>query len=230
MNIIIPMAGRGSRFRDSDLPKPLIEFNGKPMIQHTVKHLGLLEHRHVFVCLEEHVQEYDLPTVFSKFLRNFEIVGLPEVTNGAATTVMAASSKVSADDEILVVNSDQLLFWNKDVILNNYGTIFCFEGSGNKWSYAKVDADGRVLQVAEKVQISSHATAGMYHWKKFSYYAEAYKKMVEANDRTNGEFYVAPVYNYALQHGIYIKHVDDVIQVGTPEELTEHLEKQHELD
>jgi dTDP-glucose pyrophosphorylase len=234
MKIIIPMAGLGSRFTTVgyDLPKPLIPFLDKPMIQHVVEHLGLLNLHHVFLCQREHIEKYKLKKVFAKFVKNFSIVAIDGLTDGAATTVSKAVEEVSVDDEVIIVNSDQLLHWDRDVeSLTANGTIFCFPGYGDKWSYCTTGANGNVTKVAEKVQISNCATAGMYYWKQFGDYLAAYEKMVTANDRTNNEFYVAPVYNYALDLGIKIKYVDKVEQVGTPEELAEYLQgKQHGLD
>jgi NDP-sugar pyrophosphorylase family protein len=228
MKIIIPMAGLGSRFtaQGHSCPKPLITFLGKPMIQHVTEHLGLLDLPHIFLCQTNHIEQYNLTKVCSKFVKNFTIVPVNGLTNGAATTVSLAKSVVKKDDEVILVNSDQLLHWDRDIasLVNNNGTIFCFTGEGNKWSYATTGADGNVTKVAEKVQISNCATAGMYHWKRFGDYLEAYEKMVAANDRTNNEFYVAPVYNYALDLGIKIKYVDEVEQVGTPEELALYLQ------
>jgi dTDP-glucose pyrophosphorylase len=234
MKIIIPMAGLGSRFtaQGHTEPKPLIKFLGKPMIQHVVEHLGLLDLHHVFLCQADHIEKYKLKKVFNKFVKKFTIVAIDGLTDGAATTVSKAAEVVAPDEEVIIVNSDQLLHWDKDVSsLTANGTIFCFPGYSNKWSYCTTGADGNVTKVAEKVQISNCATAGMYHWAQFSDYLAAYEKMVAANDRTNNEFYVAPVYNYALDLGIMIKYVDDVEQVGTPEELEEYLQGQAcELD
>jgi len=227
MIVVMPMAGLGSRFSSQgyDEPKPLIQFLGKTMIQHVVEHLGLPQCKHVFLCQKTHVKQYDLKNLFSTFLTDFEIVEIDGVTDGAATTVSMAAKVISPDDEIMIVNSDQLIYWNKDINFADAGTIFCFHGNGPKWSYASINESGRVVKVAEKVQISNNATSGMYHWKRFGDFIEAYNKMIEANDRTNNEFYVAPVYNYAVHLGVTIRYVDGVDQVGTPEELSMYLEK-----
>jgi len=229
MKIIIPMAGLGSRFASHGYaePKPLIQFKGKTMIRHVVEHLDLLEHEHIFICQKQHVADYNLHNHFDSFVPNFKIVTVNGLTDGAATTVSKVDGIVDYDDEVMIVNSDQLLHWDKNLLagLSCAGTIFCFYGTGPKWSYAKVDEIGFVTKVAEKIQISEYATAGMYQWNKFGYYMESYYRMVAANDRTNNEFYVAPVYNYALHMGIGIRMVNYVDQVGTPEELEEYLNK-----
>jgi dTDP-glucose pyrophosphorylase len=225
MKVIIPMAGVGSRFSTQGYsnPKPLIQFLGKPMIQQVVEHLGLTHLGHVFLCQKTHIQQFNLRELFETFLTDFEIVEVDGLTDGAATTVTLAKQVVDTDDEVMIVNSDQLVHWDKNIDFADAGTIFCFHGNGTKWSYAAIDDSGKVTKVAEKVQISNHATSGMYHWKKFGYFLDAYAQMVAANDRTNNEFYVAPVYNYALDKGVTIRYVDGVDQVGTPEELSEYL-------
>lgn len=231
MKVIIPMAGLGSRFSSQGYedPKPLIQFLGKPMIQHVVEHLGLQDYEHIFLCQESHVEKYKLHELFSSFLKKYTIVEIDGLTQGAACTVMMADSWIDPDESVILVNSDQLVYWDKNVTAlekgNFGGCIFCFPGEGSKWSYAKVNLQGLVTEVAEKVQISEHATSGMYYWKKWQYFMDAAQAMIVANDRVNNEFYVAPVYNYALDKKITIEYVQDVDQVGTPEELNQYLAK-----
>ena len=232
MKIVVPMAGLGSRFSTQGYedPKPLIEFLGKPMIRHVIEHVGLMNLEHIFLCQKSHIEKYKLHELFSSFMDNFKIVEVDGLTEGAACTVMLANSVLSPDDSVMLVNSDQLVHWDRDIVdtLESSefgGCIFCFPGEGPKWSYAKVDLQGLVTEVAEKKQISEHATSGMYYWKKWQYFMDAANAMISANDRTNNEFYVAPVYNYAVDKKITIEYVDYVDQVGTPEELNEYLAK-----
>lgn len=226
------MAGLGSRFSSQGYedPKPLIQFLGKPMIQHVVEHVGLLENEHIFLCQKTHIEKYKLHDLFSSFLSNFRIVEVDGLTEGAACTVMLADSVLSPDDEVMLVNSDQLVQWDKDSLdiaaaENLGGLIYCFKGEGPKWSYAKLDHNGLVIEVAEKRQISEHATSGMYYWAKWQYFVEATNAMIAANDRVNNEFYVAPVYNYAVDKRIGVEYVLHVDQVGTPEELNDYLSR-----
>lgn len=232
MKIVVPMAGLGSRFSTQGYedPKPLIQFLGKPMIQHVVEHVGLMNLEHIFLCQKTHIEKYKLHELFSSFLKNYKIVEVDGLTEGAACTVMLADSVLSPDDSVMLVNSDQLVHWDRDIVdtleASEFGgCIFCFPGEGPKWSYAKVDLQGLVTEVAEKRQISEHATSGMYFWKKWQYFVDATNAMIAANDRVNNEFYVAPVYNYAVDKKITIEYVDYVDQVGTPEELNEYLQK-----
>lgn len=225
------MAGLGSRFSSQGYsdPKPLIKFLGKHMIQHVVEHVGLMQNEHIFLCQKTHVEKYKLHELFASFLSNFKIVEVDGLTEGAACTVMLADSVLNPDDEVLLVNSDQLVHWDRD--LNELhgddvgGAIYYFKGTGPKWSYARINREGYVIEVAEKKQISDYATSGMYYWKKWSYFMDAAKEMIAENDRTNNEFYVAPVYNYAIDKKIIVIPVGAVDQVGTPEELNEYLER-----
>ncbi len=107
------------------------------------------------------------------------------------------------------------------------GGIPCFYGEGTDWSYAKVGDAGFVVEVAEKVQISNDATAGYYYWSKGSDFVKYAEQQIEHNDRTgiNKEFYVAPVYNWAIKDGkkIVISMVDKIYELGTPEYLESYL-------
>lgn len=223
------MAGLGSRFSTQgyENPKPLIEFLGKPMVQHVVEHIGLMHLEHIFLCQKSHVEKFKLHELFSSFMPKYQIVEIDGITEGAACSVLLAEHVMNDQDDFMIVNSDQLTYWDKDVdylkSIAAAGLIFCFKGEGPKWSYAKLDENGKVDQVAEKKQISDHATSGMYYWRRWSDFRSATQAMIAANDRVNNEFYVAPVYNYALDKGIVIKYVDGVDQVGTPEELNEYL-------
>ena len=227
------MAGLGSRFSTQgyDKPKPLIEFLGKPMVQHVIEHLGLQQLTHVLICQKSHVEKYRLYDLFASFLNDYHIIEVDGVTEGAAITVSLADAVIDDTESVMIVNSDQLVEWDRDVeyLEQRDGCIFCFHGEGTNWSYAEVNESGYVTKVAEKIQISNHATSGMYFWKQWKDFKDALRLMIIANDRTNNEFYTAPVYNWTPKK-IQIKYVDAVHQVGTPEELSAYLQKINNTD
>ncbi len=219
------MAGNGSRFTSQGYqhPKPFIPVNGKPMIKRVVESLLLFEHEHIFVGKAEHLAYYDMDKIFPHL--KFRTIPMYFTTEGAALTVEAASAYFGADEDFLIINSDQLFHYNNHEVeeVRNSGVdgnIWCFKGTGTNWSYARLGEDGYVTEVAEKKQISEYATGGMYYWKSFRNYQASLKRMMEANDRVNNEFYVAPVYNY-MEPGqkVSIRMLDDIDQLGTPEEL-----------
>ena len=160
---------------------------------------------------------------------NIEVVQLNGITEGAACTLLTAKEFIDNKVPLLSFNSDQMIDYDPNETYSRLslhdGGMPCFKGQGPKWSYAKTDEDGYVIEVAEKKQISDDATAGYYYWSRGSDFVKYAEEMIEADDRLNNEFYVAPVYNYAVKAGkkIVITQVDRVYQMGTPEDLEEYL-------
>jgi len=234
-NILIPMAGRGSRFEEQGYTdkKPFIDVNGKPMIHRVIENLGMefdKEYMFIMICLQEDFDKYDF-TEFEKVIghNSYDVVILDDVTEGAAQTILQAKDLIDDDTPLMTMNSDQLVDWDIERLFEMCeqfdGVIPCFYGEGNAWSYARTLDNGYVQEVAEKKQISKYATAGYYYWKKGSDFVKYAEQMIEQNSRTNGEFYVAPVYNWAIKDGkkIGIGMVDEIYELGTPEYLEEYL-------
>jgi len=234
-NILIPMAGRGSRFEEQGYTdkKPFIDVNGKPMIHRVIKNLGMefdKEYMFILICLQEDFDKYDF-TEFEKVIghNSYDVVILDDVTEGAAQTVLTAKHLINDDTPLMTMNSDQLVDWDVERLFEMCeqfdGVIPCFYGEGNAWSYARTLDNGYVQEVAEKKQISKYATAGYYYWKKGSDFVKYAEQMIKDNSRTNGEFYVAPVYNWAVKDGkrIGVFMVDKLYSLGTPEDLQEYL-------
>ena len=204
------MAGRGARFADAGYkdPKPLIDIHGKRMIEVVINNLTpICEHRFIFVCQKKHVLAYNLDAIFANACKNYEIVTINGFTEGAAITALKARAFFDNDAPLMIANSDQWV----DLDINNYlqdmenrnlsGSMLTMKASDPKWSYAKVNGNGYVSEVVEKVVISDEATVGIYNFSKgsdFCYFADF---MVKENIRSNGEFYVAPVYSYMADKG-----------------------------
>ncbi len=233
MNVLIPMAGRGSRFADVGytFPKPLIEVNGKPMIQVVLENLNI-EANYTFVVRKEHYDKYSLQYLLSLISPGCNIVQVDEITEGSACTTLLAKEFINNDDSLLLANSDQFMEWNSNECLYAFnadgidGGILTFKATHPKWSYAKVGTDGFVKEVAEKKPISEDATVGVYFWNKGSDYVKYAEQMIGKNIRTNGEFYICPVFNEAIEDGkkIRIKEIERMWGIGTPEDLNYFLE------
>jgi HAD superfamily hydrolase (TIGR01509 family) len=233
MNVLIPMAGAGSRFSQAGytFPKPLIEVHGKPMIQMVVENLNIDAH-FIFLVQKEHYEKYNLKQVLSIIKPGCEIVIVDGMTEGAACTTLLASGLIDNENPLLMANSDQLVEWNSNECLYAFdadeidGGILTFKATHPKWSYAKMGEDGFVEEVAEKNPISDNATVGIYYWKHGSDYVKYANQMIEKDIRTNNEFYVCPVFNEAIQDGkkIRIKEVSEMWGIGTPEDLNYYLE------
>ena len=232
MNIVIPMAGEGSRFvaQGYEKPKPLIDVDGVPMIQKVVESLDL-DGRYIFIVRKEHVEKYNVDIFLKSITKDCEVVVVDEVTEGAACTVLLAEHLIDTDENLVMVNSDQYFEWDSTQFMyRNHetkvdGSILTFQADHPKWSYAKTDTRGFVTEVAEKKVISNNATVGLYYWAKGSDFVKYTKQMIGKDIRVNNEFYVAPVFNEAIADDkrISIYNVDEMWGLGTPNDLELYL-------
>ena len=235
MNVLIPMAGRGSRFASQGytFPKPLIEVKGKPMIQVVVENLNI-KANYTFIVQKEHYEKYSLNYLLPLIAPDCNIVQVDGITEGAACTTLLAKEFIDNDEPLIMANSDQFVEWDSNETLYAFqndgidGGIITFPATHPKWSYAKLGDDGYVSEVAEKKPISEHATVGIYYWKKGSDYVKYAEQMIDKDIRTNNEFYVCPVFNEAIQDGKKIRNKDiqknGMWGIGTPEDLSYFLE------
>lgn len=232
VNILIPMAGAGTRFAQAgyQLPKPLIDVDGIPMIQKVIENLNI-DANYIFIVQKEHYEKYNLKSYLNLMVPGCQIVLAGDVRNGAAWDTLLAKQFINNDRHLLIVNSDQFVKWNSCdfmyAMLSAYcdGGILTFKANHPKWSYAKVGADGYVSEVAEKKVISEDATVGIYYWKRGSDYVRFAEQMIAKNIRVNNEFYVCPVFNEAIQdcQKIKIFPAEEMWGLGTPEDLNNFL-------
>ena len=237
MNVLIPMAGAGSRFSQAGytFPKPLIEVNGKPMIQVVVENLNIDAH-YIFLVQKDHYEKYNLKQLLNLIAPDCDIVIVDGMTEGAACTTLLAEHLIDSDKPLLMANSDQYVEWDSNEALYEFsasnadGGILSFKATHPKWSFAKTGEDGFVSEVAEKNPISDNATVGIYYWKHGSDYVKYANQMIDKNVRTNNEFYVCPVFNEAIQDGkkVRLKMIDKMWGIGTPEDLNYFLENNKE--
>jgi dTDP-glucose pyrophosphorylase len=234
MNVLIPMAGAGSRFQQAGytFPKPLIEVHGKPMIQVVAENINI-DARHVYVVQQSHYEKYNLKSLLNLISPGCAIVQVDGVTEGAACTSLLAKEYINNDEPLLIANSDQYIDWDSNEFMYSMtadeidGGILTFTATHPKWSFAKLDEDGFVCEVAEKKPISNIATAGIYYWKKGSDYVRLAEQMITKDVRTNNEFYVCPVFNEAIEAGLKIKtyQIEKMWGLGTPEDLASFTER-----
>lgn len=238
LNIVIPMAGAGSRFVKAGYitPKPFIEVLGKPMIVRVLENLSYQDARYILIVRKDHIQKEKL--LIDKLKQEFNVVFIPidKLTEGAACTVLFARKYINDETPLLVANSDQII----DMKLSDYiddcknrsldGSILTFIDKSRdiKWSYAKLDENKIVEEVREKEAISDFATVGLYYYEKGKDYVNSAIDMIIENERVNDEFYTCPVYNYFIKHnakiGIYNIEQYQMHGLGTPEDLESYKE------
>ena len=233
MNVLIPMAGAGSRFQQAGytFPKPLIDVEGKPMIQVVVDNLNI-DATYIYVVQKKHRARYNLDTLLNLITPNCKIVEVDVITEGAACTTLLAKEYIDNDQPLVMANSDQFVEWDSNEFMYKMieqkvdGGILTFKATHPKWSFVKVDKYGYVTEVAEKNPISDIATVGVYYWAKGSDYVKYAEQMIEKNIRTNNEFYTCPTFNEAISDGKKIKtfSIDKMWGLGTPEDLNYYLE------
>jgi beta-phosphoglucomutase-like phosphatase (HAD superfamily)/dTDP-glucose pyrophosphorylase len=234
LNILIPMAGAGSRFEQAGytFPKPLIEVNNKPMIQVVVDNLNI-DANYIYVVQKSHRKKYNLDTMLNLITPGCKIVEVDNLTEGAACTALLAKDYINNNTPLFFANSDQFVEWDSNEFMykmnetNADGGIVTFKATHPKWSFAKVNPHtGLVEEVAEKNPISDDATVGYYYWKHGSDFIKYAEQMIEKNIRVNNEFYVCPVFNQAIEDAKEIRtfNVKKMWGLGTPEDLNYYLE------
>jgi dTDP-glucose pyrophosphorylase len=237
LNVLIPMAGAGSRFVAAGytFPKPLIQVQDKPMIQLVTENLGL-DANFIYVAQKEHREKYNLDTMLNLISPGCKIIEVDGITEGAACTALLAKEFIDNDNPLFFANSDQYVDWNPVEFMyemqerNADGGIVTFKATHPKWSFAKVDDNGLVTEVAEKNPISDNATVGYYYWKHGSDFVKYAQQMIEKNIRVNNEFYVCPVFNEAIDDNKQIRthEAKGMWGLGTPEDLEYYLKNYKE--
>jgi beta-phosphoglucomutase-like phosphatase (HAD superfamily)/dTDP-glucose pyrophosphorylase len=232
-NILIPMAGNGSRFFNAGYkdPKPLIDVDGKPMIQRVVENIEI-PGNYIFIVQAEHYKKYNLQSRLTDLVPGCKIIQVNGVTDGAARTALLAKEHIDNSRPLIIANSDQILEWDSSKFIAQLleigvdGNMALFFANEDKWSYAKIQ-NNRIIGVAEKVVISNNASTGIYGWAKGSDYVKYAEQMIDKNIRVNDEFYICPVYNEAIQDNkrILPLFVSKMYGVGTPEDLEAFLLK-----
>ena len=231
INVIIPMAGEGKRFSDVGytIPKPFIPVHKKPMVQAVVENLNI-DGKHIFIIQKKHSVGNNLETFLKALKPDSVVIDIDDLTEGPACTALLADVHID-DNPLIIVNCDQMIH---DFDVNKLlefcdkneadGILGAFLSSSKKNSYMKIDPQGEVTEIKEKIVISNIATNGLHFWKNGRDFVKSAKEMIEAGERYNNEFYIAPTYNYLIKDGkkilpfFYNLHWP----IGVPEDLNKY--------
>lgn len=234
MNVVIPMAGLGSRFKNAgiDIPKPLIEVDGKTLIEHSVMSLGI-PGTYYFITRQYKDSAYNdkMVKVFDSLNIKYKEIRLDHDQKGAADAALYAEKYINNDDELIITNCDQLLKWNSQQFLNLInitasGSVVLYESNSPKDSYAQIE-NGKVVKIVEKDPISSDALIGVHYWKHGKYFVRSAKELLIDNAWSHKESYISETYNYLIEEGHFIDYYkisnNLYICLGTPEHVEEYL-------
>ena len=226
MILVVPLAGRGVRMNEYTLPKPLVTVAGRPMIAWALDSLKDIPRRQlVFVTLAEHERDFGI----AKQLRELggpdaAIVLLPGVTAGQLCTVLEARQFFRDEEDLLIASADTMVVSDLGRTIaarrpDCRGIISVANLPGERWSFARTDATGQVVEVAEKVRISDHASTGLYYFARTADFLETADEMISRQEKTRGEYYVIPVYQKYIERGwrVDIDRARQMWDLGTPE-------------
>ena len=238
VQVVIPAAGQGSRFANQGwlVPKPFIDLNGKPMIEHVLENVTPPLASPILIARTDHLESFlvsNLPQRFS----SSQVVKLSDLTEGTACTVLKARKLIDLDKPLLIANSDQIVDFSvvdfiEDCLDRHLdGSILVFRDftRNPKWSFALTDENGYVTRVAEKDPISDLATVGIYFFSRASWFINGALDMIVDQERINGEYYTCPVYNKMIaadaKVGVYEVARDDMHGLGTPEDFCDYIQR-----
>lgn len=239
MKVVVPMAGRGSRFANKGFatPKPLISVAGKPMLFWALQSLESLVYQDlILIILREHEEAFHVVDQVKSWLpeKSIHAVLLEDVTEGQLCTVLAAEQHLD-ESPVLIAASDtyiptQLGTWLAQYPSDTKGVISTINLPGERWSFAKTEKNSHLVkEVAEKHRISDHCSTGLYYFSSGKVLKSRGEAMIQNQETTKGEYYVIPVYQKMIEAGepVYIAPEKEMWDMGTPEAkatFEEHLQ------
>lgn len=243
INILIPMAGAGSRFKAEgyELPKPFIDVNGKMMIERVLDGVNY-PNAHYTLIIQKQFEE-DNAEQLKKLSSEYHVafISVERLTQGASCTALAAHEIINNNLPVIFADSDNIFdnqtfksFVDDCLTRRLDGSLLTFNTNKECYSYAQTDNNGFVTKTREKEVISNHAITGVYMFARGADFVKSAIDMMIYGDKAKNEFYMSNVYNYAAQRGLKIGVYDisdsDWNCVGTPQQLSEYLEKRRSKD
>ena len=242
MQIIIPMSGIGIRFIEAGYkePKPLIEVDGKPIIEHVVN-LFPNESNIKFICNDEHLKETKMREVLNSFCPNGKIYEVPvEGRMGPVHAVSLIFDAIDDNEEVIVSYCDYGTYWDYEQFLkdtrerNADGAIACYRGfhphmlGTDNYAFLKeTEIESRWMDTIQEKKsftddrMNEYASNGTYYFKSGAIMKKYFKKLMELEMKVNNEYYVSMVYNLLVEDGLTVNifEIEHMLQWGTPYDL-----------
>ncbi|MFA6214474.1 MAG: sugar phosphate nucleotidyltransferase [Candidatus Micrarchaeia archaeon] len=242
MQVIIPMSGAGDRFIRAgySVPKPLIEVEGKPMIEHVVS-LFPGETGFLFITNRRHMESTNMEAMLRRIAPGCRIVSMEPAKLGPVYAVLQAKDFIRDDEPAIVNYCDFFAKWNYahfkkfvsetgcDGCIPSYRGFHPHSLGSTHYAYLRVDEGGRMLQIREKEaftdnRMQEYASAGTYYFSKGSHVKKYFRLLMDRGISKNGEYYASLAYNLMNDDGLstYVYGLEKFLQWGTPEDLEEY--------
>lgn len=225
-NLLIPIAGKGQRFVDENyiMPKQLIMVKGTQMIDKSLQCINKEDCNLIFAVRKDHISNYSIDEILKKrFGEDIKIVVIDRITDGSVSTCLLAEKYINNNLPLFIYTLDVFFqpVFDPGTVNFKDGLILTFKSNSPYYSYAEVGKNEYVTRTAEKEAISEHASVGIYGFKKGKDFVKYAKQMIKKNIRTNGEFYICPLYNLLIKDKkkISVYDVNKMHVMGTPKEL-----------
>ena len=212
MRLIVLMAGDSGMFEvaGAKYPKNLVEIDGEPLVQRVIEGLEPtieIVSRAIFLIRQEEQRRHHTGDVIRLLVDDASVIGVPTLSTGAACTALHAIGQIERDEPLLVCNGDQIVETDLPGVVRGFeaagldaGTI-TFDAVHPRWSYVRTDAEGLVVEAAEKRPISRLATAGVYWFRRGADFVDGAMSMIRKDASVDGSFYVCPVFNELVLNG-----------------------------
>ena len=237
MNVLVPMAGAGSRFKEEGykIPKPLILVNQKPMVVEATCHLPEGK-KYIYICRKEHIKEDRIDNKIKQFFSNSKFIHIEYLTEGQAATCLLAKNEINNNEELIIGACDNGMIWDQrkfneekiktDCLIWTFRNNVTVVNKPEAYGWVEINKENEAKKVSVKVPISlnptnDHAVVGTFWFKKGKYFVDAAEEMISRNKRINNEFYVDECINNLIKLGLKVKvfEVDKYICWGTPNDL-----------
>src|SRR5512139_1455323 len=241
MHIIIPMSGTGRRFLDAGYtaPKPLIEADGKPIIEHVIA-LFPDEKKFTFICNNDHLRDTNLREVLRRAAPTGEIVGIAPHKKGPVHAVSLIADRIDDGEEVIVNYCDFGKYWDYGDFLGHTrgrkadGAVPAYKGfhphmlGTTNYAFMR-DREQWMLEIREKQpftndRMQEYASDGTYYFRRGGLVKKYFRQLMDEGIETGGEFYVSMVFNLLVRDGLAVSiyEIQHMLQWGTPRDLEEY--------
>ena len=218
MNLVIPMAGKSSRFPDLKPKWMLTHPSGNFMVLEGISGLNLNDFENIFfVYLQEHEDTHHFLKGFTEEIADMNIsskakfIALDYPTKDQPQTVYEAIQLAEMKGPVFIKDSDNRFNFNYKG--NN---VVCFEDLNdiglvkpkNK-SYIQVNNEGTIINIIEKKVISSSFCVGGYGFESAGNYMDAYKALNDLGEKYISNIIYHEILNEKIFSGEKVKYYSD---------------------